>query len=400
MGHAPGYEDLARVSQWGGSYAYAACSACSTRAASHPSSPGHGGSPHYKLEVSACKSYSPAILDVLDTILHGQPAEKNLDAFVKKLHSKRVFEEDGLVDCSLAFQGCKLQICWPKKDLDSHGQIGPKRCNNLQNPLKWARSLRIPKLSDVQTRVSFGAATLDYIRHVWLIRSFAWKDTYQDPDNVVCHGISLVNWVHPIVIQGILTAETLHRRSCRSFNKAVRDIVWKIRFPSLILVVLVLWLTEVFNYEGLYLAEVLPALILAIFSMTLILLLRSLHPWQSAAGSKRSETARRGILLRLVIQEGQEGNQGKMGGPLCSHVAWTDEKLETLSQIALEDLSIDAEAKTRGIRKIAQAALSQRLALKWHNMFVTVLDKYFHLKLMASTRKLVSVYCDSSYSWL
>ena len=89
-----------------------------------------------------------------------------------------------------------------------------------------------------------------------------------------------------------------------------------------------------------------------------------------------------------------------MGGPLCSHVAWTDEKLETLSQIALEDLSIDAEAKTRGIRKIAQAALSQRLALKWHNMFVTVLDKYFHLKLMASTRKLVSVYCDSSYSWL
>ena len=127
---------------------------------------------------------------------------------------------------------------------------------------------------------------------------------------------------------------------------------------------LVLWLTEVFNYEGLYLAEVLPALILAIFSMTLILLLRSLHPWQSAAGSKRSETARRGILLRLVIQEGQEGNQGKMGGPLCTHVAWTDEKLETLSQIALEDLSIDAEAKTRGIRKIAQAALSQRLALK------------------------------------
>jgi len=132
VGHAPGYEDLARVSQWGGSYAYAPlCSACSTRTASHPSSPGHG-EPHYKLEVSACRSYSPAILDVLDTILHGQPAEKNLDAFVKKLHSKRVFEEDGLVDC-------------------------------------------------------------------------------------------------------ILTAETLHRRSCRSFNKAVLDIAWKIRYPSLIL---------------------------------------------------------------------------------------------------------------------------------------------------------------------
>lgn len=68
--------------------------------------------------------------------------------------------------------------------------------------------------------------------------------------------------------------------------------------------------------------------------------------------------------MRLVIQEGQEGNQGKMGGPLCTHVVWTDAKLETLSQIALEDLSIDAEAKTRGIRKIAQAALSQTLALK------------------------------------
>lgn len=99
--HVQGYDDLARVEQWGGSYAYAPlCSTCSSKSVSVPDP-----EDHYKLETSAAKKYSPAILDILDTILNGTPAQRNLDVFVNKLMAKRVFEEPGLVDCGLAGQG-------------------------------------------------------------------------------------------------------------------------------------------------------------------------------------------------------------------------------------------------------------------------------------------------------
>lgn len=99
--YAPGYDDLARVEQWGGAYAYTPlCASCSTRSVSAAVSR-PPPEDHYKVEVSACKNYSPAILNILDTILNGKPASKDLDRFVKKLMSKRVFEEPGLVDCSL-----------------------------------------------------------------------------------------------------------------------------------------------------------------------------------------------------------------------------------------------------------------------------------------------------------
>lgn len=99
--YAPGYDDLARVEQWGGAYAYTPlCAPCSTRSATRAVSR-PPPEDHYKVEVSACKNYSPAILNILDTILNGKPASKDLDRFVKKLMSKRVFEEPGLVDCSL-----------------------------------------------------------------------------------------------------------------------------------------------------------------------------------------------------------------------------------------------------------------------------------------------------------
>eukprot|EP00438_Fugacium_kawagutii_P002124 Skav218474 [mRNA] locus=scaffold538:1069557:1089179:+ [translate_table: standard] len=95
--HVQGYDDLARVEQWGGSYAYAPlCSTCSSKSVSVPDP-----EDHYKLETSAAKKYSPAILDILDTILNGTPVQRNLDVFVNKLMAKRVFEEPGLVDCGL-----------------------------------------------------------------------------------------------------------------------------------------------------------------------------------------------------------------------------------------------------------------------------------------------------------
>jgi hypothetical protein len=42
-------------------------------------------------------------------------------------------------------------------------------------------------------------------------------------------------------------------------------------------------------------------------------------------------------------------------------VNWTREKLETLAEVALEDLTIDAEVKKLGISRIALTALCQKL---------------------------------------
>lgn len=257
--YAPGYDDLARVEQWGGAYAYTPlCASCSTRSATRAVSR-PPPEDHYKVEVSACKNYSPAILNILDTILNGKPAGKDLDRFVKKLMSKRVFEEPGLVDC-------------------------------------------------------------------------------------------------------ILMAETLQNRSCSSVADASWNLAGKLWLPNLIFVLLLLLLTEVLNFEGLYLAEVFPAMMLAIVLIGLMFLLRSLSPsflWHVAADST---SARRGILLRLVMHDGERVRQ-KVGGPLCRHVNWTREKLETLAQVALEDLTTDAEVKKLGISKIALTALSQNGSL-------------------------------------
>ena len=154
-------------------------------------------------------------------------------------------------------------------------------------------------------------------------------------------------------------AETLQTRSCSSLADVCVGCAWKLRLAYVVLALLVLWLTEVFNYEGLYLAEVFPASILAITMISLMLLIRSLSPsflWHVAD----STSARRGILRRLVMHDGERFNQ-KSGGPLCRHVSWTQEKLETLTKIALEDLTIDADVKKLGICKIALSALSQKL---------------------------------------
>lgn len=155
-------------------------------------------------------------------------------------------------------------------------------------------------------------------------------------------------------------AETLRNRSCSSVADASWNLAWKLRLPNLVFVLLLLWLTEVFNFEGLYLAEVFPAMMLAIFLIGLMFLLRSLSPsflWHIAADSS---SARRGILLRLVVHEGERLTQ-KVGGPLCRHVNWTREKLETLAEVALEDLTVDAEVKKLGVSRIALTALCQKL---------------------------------------
>lgn len=165
------------------------------------------------------------------------------------------------------------------------------------------------------------------------------------------------------IAQGILMAETLQNRSCGCFSAdAFQDVTWKLRLPSATLVLLALFLTEVFNYEGLYLAAVFPALVLAVSLIVLIFLLQSLSP-SFLHGATGSSLARRGILLRLVTHDGERFER-KVGGPLCRHVSWTQEKLETLTAIALAQLTTEdtkeKELKERGIRKIAEAALSQK----------------------------------------
>ena len=119
-------------------------------------------------------------------------------------------------------------------------------------------------------------------------------------------------------------AETLRNRSCSSAADASWNLAWKLRLPNLIFVLLLLWLTEVFNFEGLYLAEVFPAMMLAIFLIGLMFLLRSLSPsflWHIAADSS---SARRGILLRLVVHEGERLTQkvGRTTVSTCELDTW------------------------------------------------------------------------------